>query len=79
MRNSPDTLLIREAKFHKSRIAPLHNTTTGQLRVYAGHRELMGYGRETSAFFTQLPPSGAIRSERRPEETRLLILTVLLT
>jgi integrase len=50
-RNSPDTVLIREAKFHKSRIVPLHNTTTEQLRVYAGHRELMGYGRETSAFF----------------------------
>jgi integrase/recombinase XerD len=50
-RNSPDTVLIREAKFHKSRIVPLHSTTAEQLRVYAGHRELMGYSRETSAFF----------------------------
>ena len=50
-RNSPDTLLIREGKFHKSRIVPLHSTTTEQLRVYVGHRELMGYGLQTSAFF----------------------------
>ena len=50
-RSSPDTLLIREAKFHKSRIVPLHPTTAEQLRVYAGHRELMGYGLQTSAFF----------------------------
>jgi site-specific recombinase XerD len=50
-RNSPDTVLIREAKFHKSRIVPLHETTAEQLRVYAGHRELMGFGRETPAFF----------------------------
>lgn len=50
-RGNPDTLLIREAKFHKSRIVPLHGTTVEQLRIYAGHRELMGYGRKTSAFF----------------------------
>jgi integrase len=50
-RNSPETLLIREAKFHKSRIVPLHPTTAEQLRVYAGHRELMGYGLQTTAFF----------------------------
>jgi integrase len=50
-RSSPDTLLIREAKFHKSRIVPLHQTTAEQLRVYAGHGELMGYGLQTSAFF----------------------------
>lgn len=50
-RSSPDTLLIREGKFHKSRLVPLHPTTADQLRVYAGHRELMGYGLQTSAFF----------------------------
>jgi integrase len=50
-RNSPDTLLVRETKFHKSRIVPLHATTAEQLRVYAGHRELMGYSQQTSAFF----------------------------
>lgn len=50
-RSSPDTLLIRETKFHKSRIVPLHPTTAKQLRVYAGHRELLGYSQQTSAFF----------------------------
>ena len=50
-RSSPDTMLIREAKFHKSRIVPLHPTTAEQLRIYAGHRELMGCGLQTSAFF----------------------------
>lgn len=50
-RSSPEILLVREAKFHKSRIVPLHPTTAEQLRVYAGHRELMGYGLQTSAFF----------------------------
>jgi integrase len=50
-RSSPDTLLIREAKFHKSRIVPLHPTTVEQLRMYAGHRGLMVCGLQTPAFF----------------------------
>jgi integrase/recombinase XerD len=50
-RNGPEPLLIREGKFHKSRIVPLHPTAAEQLRVYAGHRELLGYSLQTSAFF----------------------------
>jgi integrase len=53
-RSSPDTLLIREAKFYKSLFVPLHQTTAEQLRVYAGHRELMGFGLQTSAFFVSI-------------------------
>jgi integrase len=50
-RSSPETLLIREGKFGKTRLVPVHSTTAEQLRVYAGHRELLGYSLETPAFF----------------------------
>jgi integrase len=50
-RSAPETLLIRDAKFHKTRIVPLHASTAQQLRVYAGHRELLGFGLQTPAFF----------------------------
>jgi len=33
-RSNPGTLLIREAKFHKSRLVPLHPSTAEQLAVY---------------------------------------------
>lgn len=50
-RSSPDILYIRDTKFQKSRIVPVHPSTRCQLVTYAGHRELLGYGRRTSAFF----------------------------
>ncbi len=50
-RSAPETLLIRDTKFHKTRIVPLHPSTAQQLRVYAGHRELLGFGLQTAAFF----------------------------
>ncbi len=50
-RSSPGTLFIREAKFHKSRLVPVHPSTAEQLSVYAGHRELLGFSMHTSAFF----------------------------
>jgi len=53
-RSSPETLLIREGKFGKARLVPLHSSTAEQLRVYAGHRELLGYGLHTTAFFVSL-------------------------
>jgi integrase len=33
--SNPNTLLIREAKFHKTRIVPLHPSTAGQIQRYA--------------------------------------------
>ena len=71
-RNSPETLLIREAKFHKSRIVPLHPTTAEQLRVYAGHRELMGYGLQTTAFFVSSHGRG-LRYETLRQRFRTLL------
>jgi integrase/recombinase XerD len=50
-KGNPKDLLVLETKFHKSRLVPLHSTTAKQLSIYAGHRELLGYSRHTSAFF----------------------------
>jgi integrase/recombinase XerD len=50
-RERPGTLFIRESKFGKSRIVPVHPSVAQQLSVYAGHRELLGYGAQTPAFF----------------------------
>ena len=50
-RSSPNTILIREAKFGKTRLVPIHDSTAAQLRVYAGHRELLGFSLHTPAFF----------------------------
>lgn len=47
----PGTLLIRDSKFGKSRLVPLHSSVERQLSIYAGHRELLGYGADTPAFF----------------------------
>jgi integrase len=50
-RSSPNTVLMREAKFHKTRIVPLHPSTAEQIRLYAGRRALRGYDQHTVAFF----------------------------
>jgi integrase/recombinase XerD len=50
-RSSPNTILIRETKFGKNRLVPIHDSTAEQLRVYAGHRELLGFSLHTPAFF----------------------------
>lgn len=50
-RDRPGTLFIRESKFGKSRLVPVHPSVAKQLSVYAGHRELLGYGIDTPAFF----------------------------
>ena len=50
-RDRPGTLLIRDSKFGKSRLVPLHPSVQRQLSTYAGHRELLGYGADTPAFF----------------------------
>ncbi len=47
----PSRLEIRESKFHKSRLVPLHPTTSERLRRYAEIRVRMGYGGSSSAFF----------------------------
>jgi integrase/recombinase XerD len=45
------TLLIRESKFKKSRMVPLHSSTTQQLVAYADHRDRLGAKLQTTAFF----------------------------
>lgn len=46
----PPHLLIRETKFRKSRLVPLHATTTEMLRHYAEQRKEMGYDGLSEAF-----------------------------
>lgn len=47
----PPRLEIRESKFHKSRVVPLHPTTAEKLRNYASLRTRIGYGSAVTAFF----------------------------
>jgi len=47
----PPRLLIRETKFRKSRIVPLHVTTATKLRQYADQRRRLGYDGRCEAFF----------------------------
>jgi integrase/recombinase XerD len=47
----PPRLLIRQTKFRKSRIVPLHATTAAGLRDYAAHRKILGYDDRCDTFF----------------------------
>ena len=47
----PSQLHIRETKFHKSRIVPLHSTTTERLRAYQAQRAHLHYDGLSDAFF----------------------------
>ena len=49
--SDPPRLLIREAKFHKSRIVPLHATTAQKLQEYADQRCRLGYDGKCDEFF----------------------------
>ena len=71
-RSNPNTLLIREAKFHKTRIVPLHPSTAEQIRLYAGRRALRGYDQHTVAFFV------AVRHGRLSYETLRTCFQVIL-
>src|SRR5712692_9749177 len=44
-------LRIRQTKFHKSRLVPLHPTTAEALRTYAHRRHTLGYDGLCDAFF----------------------------
>lgn len=44
-------LQIRESKFNKSRIVPLHPTTAERLRQYVQLRTSLGYSKRSDAFF----------------------------
>jgi integrase/recombinase XerD len=42
---------LRQTKFHKSRLVPLHPTTADALRAYADRRQTLGYDGLCDAFF----------------------------
>jgi integrase/recombinase XerD len=48
---NPSLLQIRESKFGKSRVVPLHPTTAKQLKRYARLRTRLGYSTRSDAFF----------------------------
>jgi integrase len=48
---TPPVLHIRETKFHKSRLVPLHPTTVGPLRHYTAVRTTLHYGALSDVFF----------------------------
>ncbi len=47
----PPRLLVRQTKFRKSRIVPIHATTAGMLRRYLKERARLGYDALSDAFF----------------------------
>jgi integrase/recombinase XerD len=47
----PPHLVIRETKFRKSRLVPLHETTAEKLRLYAHHCRRLGYRSLSDSFF----------------------------
>lgn len=47
----PPRLIIRETKFHKSRIVPLHATVAEMLRRYSDERRRLQYQALSEAFF----------------------------
>lgn len=62
----PPCLLVREAKFHKSRLVPLHATTADALRAYAHERRRLGYDGLADTFFvSERPGSLPAPSARR--------------
>ena len=48
---SPPHLIIRQTKFRKSRLVPMHPTTAESMRAYATQRLRLGYDRVCDAFF----------------------------
>jgi integrase len=48
---TPPRLTIRQTKFRKSRIVPLHATTAAALSAYADRRKQLGYDGLCDAFF----------------------------
>jgi len=47
----PALLQIKESKFGKSRVVPIHPTTAEKLRSYVRLRSRLGYGKRSDAFF----------------------------
>jgi integrase/recombinase XerD len=51
MDSIPPRLVIRETKFHKSRLVPVESTTADALRSYASTRQRLGYDNRSQTFF----------------------------
>ncbi|HLB16648.1 MAG TPA: tyrosine-type recombinase/integrase [Burkholderiales bacterium] len=59
----PARLIVQEAKFHKSRLVPLHPTTADALRTYAHERRRLGYDGLADTFFVSERP-GPLYAQR---------------
>jgi integrase len=51
MDEQPPLILVRETKFGKTRVVPVHSTTAVMLREYATKKRKLGYDGFTDAFF----------------------------
>jgi integrase len=60
-------LTIREAKFDRSRLVPLHTSTTEALRSYADRRDRLCPSPRSAAFFTS--SAGTAPSDRQVHHT----------
>lgn len=59
--SAPPHLLIRESKFKKSRLVPLHPTAASALQQYVEQRHRLGYDALSDAFFVSESGSHLIR------------------
>lgn len=62
MDRQPPRLVIRQTKFRKSRIVPVHSSTAEQLRAYAATRKRLGYDGLCEAFFVSESGAALARS-----------------
>jgi integrase/recombinase XerD len=68
----PPRLVIRETKFHKSRLVPVESTTADALRDYAATRKRLGYEDLSKTFFVS--DSGAALAYSTVRATFLAIV-----
>ena len=65
----PPRLHVRQTKFRKSRLVPVHSTTAGVLRTYSQESNRRGYDRYSDAFFVS-EKGGPSQLSRGGSDTR---------
>jgi integrase/recombinase XerD len=64
----PPRLQILKAKFHKSRLVPIHQTVADQLRQYIELRRRLNYNRLSDFFFVNVSTNKLLADKKALEE-----------